>query len=462
MKFYVVKSGHKTGIFENWDDCQKSVKGYPGADYKAFPSIEEAEAYLKDVDLYKENIKKAIENGFVVAFCDGSYDKDRNRYSYGVLIVDSNMQEHEICGSSKNTKYTSSQNIIGEVLGAINAMDWAFSNNYNKIRIYHDYEGLSKWISGEWVAKSPVAKMYMSIYKNKYADILQVEFEKVKGYSNNKYNDIADELAKRALSENARVPIKGDSWFSIQYFRAEELQTIIDLLAEEHPELSVEKTEKPNSFIYKLCLENKKLSVTLFNNGSKKLLVQGTNSILFQIFITYVYELLGFNADQIFSDAYRKNIDSRKVDNDVETLCPSLPANYPENIKRLIRQSIINLSYFVESEDYSQYIFPALRALEGHMKYLFSKAGVQITSQQGFCNFNKNLGTQKYILPPSIISDILLRNKLEEYYNFYNATRHTLFHFGDIYGSTDSTRIVETKPEADELIKKCLEYICEE
>jgi hypothetical protein len=45
---------------------------------------------------------------------------------------------------------------------------------------------------------------------------------------------------------------------------------------------------------------------------------------------------------------------------------------------------------------------------------------------------------------------------LEACYNFYNSTRHTIFHFGDILGTADSTRIIGTKTEADELIKECL------
>ena len=161
-------------------------------------------------------------------------------------------------------------------------MDWAVSNNCEKIKIYHDFEGLSKWISGEWAAKIEVAKMFISIYQNKFSDLLQVEFEKVKGHSNNKYNDKADELAKRALSDNARVPIKGDSWFSIPYFKPEELQTIIDLISEEHPELNVEKNERANSIVYKLCLDKNRLSVTLFKSGNRKLLVQGPTRLFFR------------------------------------------------------------------------------------------------------------------------------------------------------------------------------------
>ncbi len=462
MKYYAVKAGRTKGVFDSWAACQESINGFSGADFKSFSTQEEAKAYINNVDIALRTIKTDIEQGYVVAFCDGSFDKNKNRYSFGVLIIDSAMQEHEVCGSAKNSKYTSSNNIIGEILGVINALDWAVSNGCEKIKVYHDYEGLSKWISGEWEAKSEAAKSFVAIYNKKYADLLQVEFEKVKGHSNNRYNDKADELAKRALSDNARVPIKGDSWFTIPYFKPDELQTIMNIISDDHTELNIKKNEKANSTVYKLELGKYKLTVTLFKSGNKKLLVQGSNTILFQIFITYINELKGVNADHVFADAYRKSIDSKKIDAVVNSICPIFPAGYPENIKRLVRQSIINLSYFVESEDYSQYVFPASKALEGHMKYLFDKAGVTIISKQGFCHFEKDATTNAYYLPASVISDSVLRNKLNEYYNFYNKTRHTIFHFGDIIGGTDSTRMIERKNDADVLIKKCLSYICEE
>ena len=461
MKFYAVKSGRTTGVFESWADCQAAIVGFSGADYKSFNTREEAEAYIDNRDVILEAIQADIRSGNIVAFCDGSFDASLQRYSYGVLIIDSAMHQHEICGSSNNPKYISEQNIIGEILGVINALDWAVSNGYEKIKIYHDYEGLSKWISGEWEAKSESARMFVFTYKNKFSNFLKIEFEKVKGHSNNKYNDMADELAKRALSDNARVPIKGDSWYSIQHIKQEELQAVIDLMIAEHRDIHNQKFDKPNSTVYKLELAKNKLTITLFKNGDRTLLVQGSNTILFQIFITYVNELIGLDADQIISNAYRKNVDSRKVSEEVKTICPDFPSNYPENIQRLIRQSIINLSYYVESEDYSQYAFPAFRALEGHMKYLFSTVGI-IINLNGFDCFQYNTTINEYYLPPSKITDSTLKAKLEKYYNFFHANRHTIFHFGEIAGSTDTTRILENKEEADKLIKKCLSYICEE
>ncbi len=45
-KYYAVKRGKATGIFRTWEECRASVEGYPGAVYKGFPGLEEAESYL--------------------------------------------------------------------------------------------------------------------------------------------------------------------------------------------------------------------------------------------------------------------------------------------------------------------------------------------------------------------------------------------------------------------------------
>lgn len=42
-KFYVIWSGRRTGIFTDWKDCEAQIKGFEGAQYKSFDSIEEAE-----------------------------------------------------------------------------------------------------------------------------------------------------------------------------------------------------------------------------------------------------------------------------------------------------------------------------------------------------------------------------------------------------------------------------------
>ena len=37
MKYYAVKVGKTKGIFDNWPECNESIKGFSGAEYKSHP-----------------------------------------------------------------------------------------------------------------------------------------------------------------------------------------------------------------------------------------------------------------------------------------------------------------------------------------------------------------------------------------------------------------------------------------
>ena len=76
-KYYAVRKGTKCGIFSTWKDCQEAVQNYSGAEYKSFLSEEEARAYLSDRDIYEEEVKELLREGWGVAFVDGSFDTDR-------------------------------------------------------------------------------------------------------------------------------------------------------------------------------------------------------------------------------------------------------------------------------------------------------------------------------------------------------------------------------------------------
>lgn len=43
--FYAVQNGRSRGVFNNWSDCKDQVNGYPGARYKKFDTLVEAEAF---------------------------------------------------------------------------------------------------------------------------------------------------------------------------------------------------------------------------------------------------------------------------------------------------------------------------------------------------------------------------------------------------------------------------------
>lgn len=69
-KYYAVKIGTKTGIYETWAECELQVKGVSGAEYRAFTSLSDAEAYIagtnterhREKDYNNENAVDDITN----------------------------------------------------------------------------------------------------------------------------------------------------------------------------------------------------------------------------------------------------------------------------------------------------------------------------------------------------------------------------------------------------------------
>ncbi|MDR3185842.1 MAG: ribonuclease H family protein [Christensenellaceae bacterium] len=202
LDYYAVKKGRETGIFTDWSSCQEAITGFPGAIFKSFKNKEAAEAFLSDADIVvSDDIATRLQQGRTVAFVDGSFDGLKGYYSYGIVIINNNMEETELCGKSNNAKFLAHNNVAGEIFGVVGAMDWALQNNCNKLSIFHDLEGLARWADGSWKTNNDLTKFYQSFIE-KYKGVIDLEFVKVKGHSNNKYNDRADQLAREAIFEN--------------------------------------------------------------------------------------------------------------------------------------------------------------------------------------------------------------------------------------------------------------------
>lgn len=67
-KYYVVWNGRKTGIFTTWEGCSAQVNGYPGAEYKSFPSREAAEqAWRGKYEDYKGQTASGMRQQWLLA-----------------------------------------------------------------------------------------------------------------------------------------------------------------------------------------------------------------------------------------------------------------------------------------------------------------------------------------------------------------------------------------------------------
>ncbi len=193
-KYYVVRNGRKNGIYRTWNECKVQVDGFPCAVYKSFKTEEEAIQFYGKGNGTPEEAGWDTDN-VVKAYVDGSFYQ--GEFSYGMVILRAG---REICFSKKISDKGLAQmhNVAGEIKGAEAAMQYAIDEGIRRIIIYHDYEGIAKWCLGEWKTNKEGTLAYKKFYDS-IKDQVDVKFVKVKGHSDDKYNDMADRLAKSAL-----------------------------------------------------------------------------------------------------------------------------------------------------------------------------------------------------------------------------------------------------------------------
>jgi ribonuclease HI len=202
-KYYAVKKGKTPGIYLTWDDCKKQVMGFHGAIYKGFATIQEAEDFLcggsrdEKVSVDEEGKIENLSQGEAAAYVDGSYNNKTKEYSCGVVFFYEG-EEKRICRRGEDKELASMRNVAGEILGAELAMREAVRLGAEKLVIFHDYQGIASWCLGEWKTNKEGTKAYKEYYDS-LRGTLSVTFQKVKGHSGDKWNDVADELAKSVI-----------------------------------------------------------------------------------------------------------------------------------------------------------------------------------------------------------------------------------------------------------------------
>lgn len=193
-KFYAVKTGRTIGIFNNWKDVQKAVIGYSNASYKSFETKEEAEEWLNK----KATVVDPTSKMLAVAYVDGSYDNKHKLYSYGCVIFsgDSTYTLNSV-DFSEDTK---TRNIAGELTGARKAIEWCLEHDIQNLILYHDYIGIQKWADHEWKCNIPLTENYQKFIDG-VKDKIFIQFCKCKAHTGIRYNEMADQLAKDAITE---------------------------------------------------------------------------------------------------------------------------------------------------------------------------------------------------------------------------------------------------------------------
>ena len=227
----VIEEANRRGIHITENDLEKEMfsGGYPPI--RKEPDISEMLPFLadkkieaskieqgrnsedKDIGEEKKDEKKdgltassPLPPLTLTAYVDGSFNSDTGVYGSAVIILDE--EGNEILKNAfPGTQYNEMWQVAGELRAAIAAVTYAEEYLADSLLIRYDYEGIEKWATGEWRAKKEGSEKYVEFMQKKRSMVIR--FEHVRAHTGNKYNEMADDMAKAAAGIMGKTEPKG-------------------------------------------------------------------------------------------------------------------------------------------------------------------------------------------------------------------------------------------------------------
>ena len=203
-KFYAVRNGRQTGIFESWAECAAQVRGYEGAVYKSFATRTEAEAFLGAAPK-RAVTRRAPDNwlAHIAVYTDGGCLVNPGPGGYGVVILHAG-QRQELSGG-----YRLTTNNRMELMACIAGL--AALSERGKVTLFTDSQYLAKslthgwakrWRAAHWIREKqrvPNADLWAQLLDLCERHELTVEW--VRGHAGDPENERCHALATEALRQ---------------------------------------------------------------------------------------------------------------------------------------------------------------------------------------------------------------------------------------------------------------------
>lgn len=118
-KFYAVKNGHIPGIYTNWSEAEKQIKGFPNHKHKGFNDETDAINYLYGLENRYHGIERIGSGGFAEVF-----KFQENKYNVAIKILKKEHSEDQGIVSRFKREYEIT-NVLSDIDNIINVFDFS-------------------------------------------------------------------------------------------------------------------------------------------------------------------------------------------------------------------------------------------------------------------------------------------------------------------------------------------------
>lgn len=145
-----------------------------------------------------------------VAYTDGSYKELPGLgavYASAAILAPEGTNEWKVFSKVCQDEYLAHRNVAGEIFAVLMVCEHLLKSEDCKcdhLTIHYDYEGVEKWITGDWSANKKLTRLYKD-YMHRYAlQKFDIDFVWVKGHNGDEGNEIVDSMCRDAISEWAK------------------------------------------------------------------------------------------------------------------------------------------------------------------------------------------------------------------------------------------------------------------
>ncbi|HVG20310.1 MAG TPA: RNase H family protein, partial [Blastocatellia bacterium] len=138
-------------------------------------------------------------------YVDGSYLNGAT--GYGVVILKDGKVVEELFGPVVDYSASDTRQVAGELFAVEQALRWCEKNSVKEVGIFYDYLGIEKWATGAWKANQAMTQDYAKFVR---ASGVRIRWNKVHSHTGNRWNDRADQLAKKGAGLGAASAGGGD------------------------------------------------------------------------------------------------------------------------------------------------------------------------------------------------------------------------------------------------------------
>jgi hypothetical protein len=265
------------------------------------------------------------------------------------------------------------------------------------------------------------------------------------------------------ILDNCLITKKKNFTLSFKNVPNEDLSLLVEYLVDEHQATILEEDDTSAHRILKIKGQYGDLvTITYYENNT--VLIQGKPLNLYNEIKLFFYEILSF--EEILSkesETYKVDIKPDDIRNELEAYLPSAYPFMQEKIRKIISPSLLMIKLEVSVEDYSLFLYPILRGIEGYIRQILvfkgKEPGVKCVGKIGSL-FRKN--ENNYFELMSFAKDDIgcdaTCESIARLYNFFTIHRHSLFHV-ESGKKIQLTRTICKKESSEALIHEALNLI---